>query len=275
MSKRVIFGISGAVFVALAMFVFPVILLELLIAALCVIATYELLDSARLVHNRLLLILCLAVSFGIAIAHSSLMETVKARDNLIQILIYVLLIGSFLIELRFHSSMRIAQIAWGFFGAIALPYLFLSLLRIFQMQEHHGDFLVLLPLLSAWGADTCALFSGILFGRHKLAPVVSPNKTVEGAVGGVIGSTAFVMLAAFFMNYHFEDLKLPMWAAAVIGIVGAILGEIGDLSFSVIKRQVRLKDYGSIFPGHGGVLDRFDSVLFAAPFAELLFRMIW
>ena len=275
MSKRVIFGISGAVFVALAMFVFPVILLELLIAALCVIATYELLDSARLVHNRLLLILCLAVSFGIAIAHSSLMETVKARDNLIQILIYVLLIGSFLSELRFHSSMRIAQIAWGFFGAIALPYLFLSLLRIFQMQEHRGDFLVLLPLLSAWGADTCALFSGILFGRHKLAPVVSPNKTVEGAVGGVIGSTAFVMLAAFFMNYHFEDLKLPMWAAAVIGIVGAILGEIGDLSFSVIKRQVRLKDYGSIFPGHGGVLDRFDSVLFAAPFAELLFRMIW
>jgi len=269
------FGVAGAIFVALAMFIFPVILLELLIAALCVIATYELLGAARLVHNRLLLMLCLVVSFGIAISHSSLEAITPIRNNLIQILIYILLIGSFAIELRFHASMRIAQIAWGFFGAILLPYLFLSLLRIFQMTEHHGDFLVLLPLLSAWGADTCALFSGILFGKNKLAPVVSPHKTVEGAIGGVIGSAVFVMLAAFFMNYRLEDLKLPMWGAAMIGVIGAILGEIGDLSFSIIKRQARLKDYGSIFPGHGGVLDRFDSVLFAAPFAELLFRIIW
>ena len=133
---------------------------------------------------------------------------------------------------------------------------------------------VLLPLLAAWGADTCALFSCMLFGKHKLAPVVSPKKTVEGAVGGVVGGAVLVLIAAVIMNRTL-DLEMPLWSAVVLGAVGAVLGEIGDLSFSVIKRQTGIKDYGHIFPGHGGVLDRFDSVLFVAPFAELLFRIIW
>ena len=133
---------------------------------------------------------------------------------------------------------------------------------------------MLLPLLAAWGADTCALFSGMLFGKHKLAPVVSPKKTVEGAVGGVVGGAVLVLIAAVIMKRTL-DLEMPLWSAVVLGAVGAVLGEIGDLSFSVIKRQTGIKDYGHIFPGHGGVLDRFDSVLFVAPFAELLFRIIW
>ena len=91
---------------------------------------------------------------------------------------------------------------------------------------------------------------------------------------GVIGGAVLVMLAALLMNVLL-DLDMPVWAAAVLGGLGAVLGEIGDLSFSVIKRQTGIKDYGHIFPGHGGVLDRFDSVLFVAPMAEMLFRLIW
>ena len=136
------------------------------------------------------------------------------------------------------------------------------------------DIIVLLPLLAAWGADTCALFAGMFFGRHKLAPVVSPKKTVEGAVGGVIGGAVLVLIAALIMNSTLK-LGLPLWAAVVLGAVGAVLGEIGDLSFSIIKRQTGIKDYGHIFPGHGGVLDRFDSVIFVAPFAEFLFRIVF
>ena len=83
-----------------------------------------------------------------------------------------------------------------------------------------------------------------------------------------------ISLAALLMNVLL-DLDMPVWAAAVLGGLGAVLGEIGDLSFSVIKRQTGIKDYGHIFPGHGGVLDRFDSVLFVAPMAEMLFRLIW
>nr|WP_297275881.1 phosphatidate cytidylyltransferase [uncultured Agathobaculum sp.] len=280
MKARVLFGVIGFVFVLLALYVFPSIVLELAVAALCVLAAYEVLGSTKLVHNRLELLLCLLVALGLAIGHFDILPL--DLQDVVQGLIFVLLIGSFAIELKFHHSMNASQVAWGFFGALLVPYLMLSLLRIYQMDFQPigktdfraGQFIVLLPLLAAWGADTCALFAGMLFGKHKLAPVVSPKKTVEGAVGGVVGGAVLVLLVALLLNATL-GLKMPLWSAVVLGAVGAVLGEIGDLSFSVIKRQTGIKDYGHIFPGHGGVLDRFDSVLFVAPFAEILFRIIW
>ena len=280
MKARVLFGVIGFVAVLLALYVFPAIVLEIAVAVLCLFATYEVIGTTRLVHNRLELLLCLLVSVGLAVGHFSVLPL--DLQDVVQGLIFVLLVGSFAIELKFHDSMNVSQVSWGFFGALIVPYLMLSLLRIFQMDFlpigdtdlQIGQFIVLLPLLAAWGADTCALFAGMFFGKHKLAPVVSPKKTVEGAVGGVVGGAVLVLLAALLMN-TFLDLDMPIWAALVLGGVGAVLGEIGDLSFSIIKRQTGIKDYGHIFPGHGGVLDRFDSVLFVAPFAEILFRIIW
>lgn len=280
MKARVIFGVAGFIAVLLALYVFPSIVLEIAVAALCLFATYEALGPTRLVHNRLELLLCLLVSLGLAVGHFTVLPV--SMSAVVQGLIFVLLVGSFAIELKFHDSMNVSQVSWGFFGALVVPYLMLSLLRIFQMDFQPvgntdfqvGQFIVLLPLLAAWGADTCALFAGMLFGKHKLAPVVSPKKTVEGAVGGVIGGAVLVLLAVLVMN-ALMGLDMPAWAALVLGGAGAVLGEIGDLSFSIIKRQTGIKDYGHIFPGHGGVLDRFDSVLFVAPFAEILFRIIW
>ena len=265
MKARVLFGVFGFIFVLLALYVFPPIVLEAVVAALCVIATCEVLGSTKLVHNRLELLLAMLVSLGLAVGHFTVLPL--DLTDVMHGLVLVMLVGSFAIELKFHDSMKVSQVAWGFFGALLVPYLLLSLLRIFQMNYHHGPFIVLLPLLAAWGADTCALFAGMFFGRHKLAPVVSPKKTVEGAVGGVIGGAVLVLIAAL--------IGLPLWAAVVLGAVGAMLGEIGDLSFSIIKRQTGIKDYGHIFPGHGGVLDRFDSVIFVAPFAEFLFRIVF
>ena len=280
MKARVIFGVAGFIAVLLALYVFPSIVLEIAVAALCLFATYEVLGPTRLVHNRLELLLCLLVSLGLAVGHFTVLPV--SMSAVVQGLIFVLLVGSFAIELKFHDSMNVSQVSWGFFGALVVPYLMLSLLRIFQMDFQPvgntdfqvGQFIVLLPLLAAWGADTCALFAGMLFGKHKLAPVVSPKKTVEGAVGGVVGGAVLVLLAVLVMN-ALMGLDMPVWAALVLGGAGAVLGEIGDLSFSIIKRQTGIKDYGHIFPGHGGVLDRFDSVLFVAPFAEILCRIIW
>ena len=270
MKARVLFGVFGFAFVLLALYVFPPIVLELVVAALCVFATYEVLGSTKLVRNHLELLLAMAVSLGLAVGHFSILPL--RLESVMQGLVLVLLFGSFAIELKYHDSHEgFAGVVGAFSARLAVPYLLLSLLRIFQMHYHHGSFIVLLPLLAAWGADTCALFSGMLFGKHKLAPVVSPKKTVEGAVGGVVGGAVLVLIAAVIMNRTL-DLEMPLWSAVVLGAVGAVLGEIGDLSFSVIKRQTGIKDYGHIFPGHGGVLDRFDSVLFVAPFAELLFR---
>ena len=280
MKARVLFGVIGFVAVLLALYVFPAIVLEIAVAVLCLFATYEVIGTTRLVHNRLELLLCLLVSVGLAVGHFSVLPL--DLQDVVQGLIFVLLVGSFAIELKFHDSMNVSQVSWGFFGALIVPYLMLSLLRIFQMDFlpigdtdlQIGQFIVLLPLLAAWGADTCALFAGMFFGKHKLAPVVSPKKTVEGAVGGVVGGAVLVLLAVLVMN-SLMGLDMPIWAALVLGGAGAVLGEIGDLSFSIIKRQTGIKDYGHIFPGHGGVLDRFDSVLFVAPFAEILFRIIW
>ena len=198
MKARVLFGVFGFIFVLLALYVFPPIVLEAVVAALCVIATCEVLGSTKLVHNRLELLLAMLVSLGLAVGHFTVLPL--DLTDVMQDLVLVMLVGSFAIELKFHDSMKVSQVAWGFFGALLVPYLLLSLLRIFQMNYHHGPFIVLLPLLAAWVADTCALFAGMFFGRHKLAPVVSPKKTVEGAVGGVIGGAVLVLIAALIMN---------------------------------------------------------------------------
>lgn len=208
MKARVLFGVFGFIFVLLALYVFPPIVLELVVAALCVFATYEVLGSTKLVRNHLELLLAMAVSLGLAVGHFSILPL--RLESVMQGLVLVLLFGSFAIELKYHDVMKASQVSWAFFGALLVPYLLLSLLRIFQMHYHHGSFIVLLPLLAAWGADTCALFSGMLFGKHKLAPVVSPKKTVEGAVGGVVGGAVLVLIAALIMNRTL-GLEMPLW----------------------------------------------------------------
>ena len=121
-----------------------------------------------------------------------------------------------------------------------------------------------MPLVAAFMSDAAALFTGMACGKHKLAPKASPKKTVEGAVGGLIGGVLGMIV--FRIVFFFVTLQpLSIGWCMVIGLVGAFMGQLGDLSFSVIKRQCGIKDYGRLLPGHGGVLDRFDSVIFAAP----------
>ena len=123
--------------------------------------------------------------------------------------------------------------------------------------------------LSSWGCDTCAYCVGMLIGKHKMAPVLSPKKSVEGGVGGVIGAALLGLLYAFAMN-HWGNAGLdPVFCAITCG-VGGIISQIGDLAASAIKRNYEIKDYGKLIPGHGGILDRFDSVIFTAPVIFIL-----
>lgn len=150
-------------------------------------------------------------------------------------------------------------------AGLVIPWAFSCMLQLRMLP--HGAGMVLMPLVAAFCSDSSALFTGMACGRHKMAPLVSPHKTVEGALGGIAGGV--VGMVIFRIVFYFCTLvPLHIGWCVVIGLVGALMGELGDLSFSVIKRQVGIKDYGRLLPGHGGVLDRFDSVLFAAP-------MIW
>ena len=150
-------------------------------------------------------------------------------------------------------------------AGLVIPWAFSCMLQLRMLP--HGAGMVLMPLVAAFCSDSAALFTGMACGRHKMAPRVSPHKTVEGALGGIAGGV--VGMVIFRIVFYFCTLvPLHIGWCVVIGLAGALMGELGDLSFSVIKRQVGIKDYGRLLPGHGGVLDRFDSVLFAAP-------MIW
>ncbi len=156
-------------------------------------------------------------------------------------------------------------------SGLLIPLALSCLVRLRMLE--YGAGLVMIPLVAAFMSDTMALFGGMLFGKRKLAPLVSPKKTVEGANSGLVGGMVGMILfrIVFFLC---TEVQLNLGWCVVLGFVGAVLGQLGDLSFSCVKRQCGIKDYGRLLPGHGGVLDRFDSVIFAAPVIWLLVSAI-
>lgn len=154
------------------------------------------------------------------------------------------------------------QVMTVFFG---LFYVGVMLSFVYQTRMlPEGSILVWLIFLSSWGCDTCAYCVGMLIGKHKMAPKLSPKKSVEGGIGGIVGAALLGALFAIGANYFVNASANPLYYALICG-VGGMISQIGDLAASAIKRNHGIKDYGHLIPGHGGVLDRFDSVIFTAP----------
>lgn len=161
-----------------------------------------------------------------------------------------------------YPKFRAEQVTMAFFGVF---YVAVMLSFVYQTRElPDGGVMVWLIFLSSWGCDTCAYCVGVLFGRHKMAPVLSPKKSVEGGVGGVAGAALLGAVFAAAMNQFAGATVSPLLCAVICGVGGGI-SQIGDLCASAIKRNHEIKDYGKLIPGHGGILDRFDSVIFTAP----------
>jgi phosphatidate cytidylyltransferase len=168
------------------------------------------------------------------------------------------------------GRVNFTQIALMLTSALALPYCLSSLVRIAALPG--GKHYILLPFIAALLGDTFAYFVGVSFGKRKLTPV-SPKKTVEGSVGGVLGVLAG--MAAYGLIQQFavgNPVSFPL--LLLYGLIGSAAGQLGDLSMSVIKREFGVKDFGSLLPGHGGVLDRLDSLIFAAPAVEVLILLL-
>lgn len=164
---------------------------------------------------------------------------------------------------------HINQVAKSIFALIYVPVMmsFVYLLREYEM----GEWLIWLVLISSWGADTCAYCVGKLIGKHHFSEL-SPKKTIEGCVGGILGAALIAFGYAWFVpkelgEYFILDVRIML---PVVAAISALVSQIGDLSASAIKRNYEVKDYGNIIPGHGGVMDRFDSVIFVAPFVYIL-----
>lgn len=184
-----------------------------------------------------------------------------------QLFLLLLFVGIFLLMMAVYvlsfPRYRSEQVMSAFFCILYAPFM-LSFIYLTECMEN-GCYIVWMILISSWVCDTCAYFTGMLLGRHKLAPVLSPKKTIEGAIGGVAGSAVVGALFALLLAERVMPQQHIIGLFAVLGGVGAVISQIGDLAASAIKRNHDIKDYGSCIPGHGGIMDRFDSVIFTAP----------
>jgi phosphatidate cytidylyltransferase len=160
----------------------------------------------------------------------------------------------------------------GLFGSIAIGCSFSAFLRLEASGVHRAY--LLLPFILSFACDTFAFFAGLTLGKHKLAPKVSPKKTVEGSIGGLVGNVLCGLLFVWVMERFFGGAAMGYGPMALLALLCGVVAQIGDLSFSLIKREFGIKDYGHLFLAHGGVLDRFDSVLFVAPVIEIIFSFL-
>lgn len=191
-------------------------------------------------------------------------------------LVFAYIIVLFVILLKNNSKLRFEEVAVAFMMSLAIPLSLTSLLYVkyaYRDLGYYSIFYLLLALGAAWLADSGAYFTGRFLGKHKLAPNISPKKTIEGSVGGIIVNTiCFCLLGLAFTAI--TGIQVNYLNLALLGFLSAPVGMVGDLVFSVIKRQNSVKDFGTIMPGHGGVLDRFDSVVLTAPFLMFMLEYL-
>ena len=158
-----------------------------------------------------------------------------------------------------------------FVAGLLIPMLLSSLVRIQTLKI--GRYVILIPFIVAFASDAGAYFVGRALGKHKLAPVISPHKTIEGVAGGMLSAIVCMILYTLIMQFGFK-FRVNYLYAILYGLIGSIAGTFGDLCFSVVKRQTGIKDYGTIIPGHGGILDRFDSMTMVGPLMEVFLTLI-
>ena len=198
---------------------------------------------------------------------SSIVLDILILDDMYQYLVLWLVITLMVIMACYviaYPEYDSEQVTMVFFGLFYVTLMLSFVYKVRFLAE--GILLVWLIFIGAWGSDTCAYCVGKLIGKHKLPSKLSPNKTIEGCLGGILGAAliGFLFALAFYKDADY------WWQFALIGGVSAVISQVGDLTASAIKRNHDIKDYGKLIPGHGGILDRFDSIIFTAPVVYIL-----
>lgn len=191
----------------------------------------------------------------------------KKEDNMMILIIsfLLLLLFSYVFTFPKYTSQQVSLAFFGFF------YVSVMLSYIYKVRVlENGAILVWLIFIGAWGSDTFAYLTGITLGKHKITPKLSPKKSLEGCIGGVFGAAFIGFVYAIVFQKYLTSYNNPMLSFAIIGAASSVVSQIGDLAASAIKRNHDIKDYGDLIPGHGGILDRFDSIIITAPIVYFL-----
>ena len=189
--------------------------------------------------------------------------------DLMPVAALLILMGIYVVRYpKFDAKDLFASFTGFVYTAVLLSFLYR--IRI----EENGMLLLWLVFIGTWGSDTCAYCIGCLFGKHKAFPVLSPKKSVEGCIGGVAGTALIAGIYAACLNRFVEGTEVSVLAFVLIGVLASVVSQIGDLAASAMKRKYEIKDYGKLIPGHGGILDRFDSIIFTAPLVYIMVQVL-
>lgn len=270
MKVRIITGVLWALFAITVLFFMHTLALPIMLSLFSVVAVHEV-EKVSGLKNIPIMILTLALAA--LIPFSLHYHTVFIKNVYITFAI-AYTITLFILMLLFFKRTRFEHVVIALFSSVAIPYALsvIILLRDIYIKypsysKSHGVFFILFALFSSWLTDTFAFFAGKMFGKRKLCPDISPKKTVEGAIGGVIGQAAACLVLLFvFDKFFFEsEMHVTYLGVTLLSLLLAGVSMCGDLTASTIKRNYNVKDFGAFFPGHGGVMDRFDSCLFVFP----------
>ena len=284
MKTRVITALVGIVVLVLVMLTFNTMVFNLVVAAVALIGMHEV-YAALGFDRKDWLLYAVQVPYTLLVMLSSYQ---KPRGAVMAASFALILFYCIYLVVR-NGTVSYQKVSGLLMFSGIIVFCFYSLIHLkvllpVEQYSYDAIFFILLILCFAWGGDTCAYFAGRAFGKHKLCPKVSPKKTVEGAVGGVLGTmlfgviitVAYSVIADRTEAFTQSNIGVSMYLIiALLGVVAAVLGIYGDLFASVVKRQCGIKDYGTIFPGHGGILDRFDSVMFIAPFVSMVITAVF
>lgn len=261
--KRITSGFIVAISVAIMLLIPNKYVIGLLLAIIALVAMHEYLKAISKVCTPIkwvAYLICLSVAAVNFIPEQNMLKAIMMFLPSIMLILFANVIAT-------DMKISFKDMSYTLLGICYIP-VFISFLTLIDAMQN-GKILIGYILIAAWGTDVFAYLIGKKFGKHKFSKV-SPKKSIEGCIAGTIGAVLIMVLYTFILNRYFQFNYSYMYVM-IVGIVLSLIGQIGDFSASCIKRYVDIKDYSNLLPGHGGMLDRIDSVLFLAPFAYLLF----
>jgi phosphatidate cytidylyltransferase len=247
---------------------------ELFLIAVAIVsaaAVYEILVATKYINNR-----SVAVFSLLFVAAVPFVLSYDTRFLNTRYVSFVFIIGLFVIMLFSHQKVKFAEVALVTFVSLCVPFSMSCIVFLFDTFPEHRTFVIVYALTITWISDSGAFFAGTFLGKHKMAPGISPKKTWEGFVGGILTAALFGVLLGkgyewvVVLTGNELTFRVDVVFLSILAIPCAVLGVLGDFSASILKRECSVKDFGNIMPGHGGVLDRFDSALFVLPFVYLV-----